>query len=90
MHGKGVYTWPDGRKYDGDYVDNKMHGKGVYTWPDGAKYDGDFVDDKIHGKGVYTWPNGRKYDGDYVDGQDAWQRRVYLAGWSQIRRRLCR
>jgi len=23
MHGKGVYTWKDGRKYEGDYVDDK-------------------------------------------------------------------
>ncbi len=47
--GKGVYTWPDGSKYDGDYVDGNQHGKGVYTWPDGRKYDGDWIDGKIHG-----------------------------------------
>ena len=26
-HGKGVYTWPDGRKYDGDFVDDKSMAK---------------------------------------------------------------
>lgn len=25
MHGKGVYTWKDGRKYDGDYLNDKKH-----------------------------------------------------------------
>ena len=23
MHGKGIFTWKDGRKYDGEYVDDK-------------------------------------------------------------------
>jgi len=25
MHGKGVYTWKDGRRYDGDYLNDKKH-----------------------------------------------------------------
>lgn len=25
MHGKGVYSWPDGRKYTGGYVKDKKH-----------------------------------------------------------------
>lgn len=32
MHGKGVYTWKDGRVYTGDYIDDKKHGYGVYKW----------------------------------------------------------
>lgn len=32
MHGKGVYTWKDGRKYEGEYINDKKHGNGVYTW----------------------------------------------------------
>lgn len=30
-HGQGVYTWPDGRKYEGAWEENKMHGQGTYT-----------------------------------------------------------
>ena len=26
MHGKGVYTWRDGRKYEGEYQFDKKHG----------------------------------------------------------------
>ena len=26
--GSGVFIWPDGSKYDGDYVNNLRHGKG--------------------------------------------------------------
>ena len=39
MHGKGVYTWADGRSYEGDWEENNMHGKGLYAWDDGRSYD---------------------------------------------------
>jgi len=26
MHGRGVYTWKDGRKYEGEYLNDKKHG----------------------------------------------------------------
>ena len=29
-HGHGVYTWADGRKYDGMWENGKQHGEGVY------------------------------------------------------------
>lgn len=25
MHGKGVYSWKDGRKYEGEYQEDKKH-----------------------------------------------------------------
>jgi len=43
MSGYGVYKYPDGRKYTGEFVNDKMHGKGVYEWGDGRVYDGKFV-----------------------------------------------
>ena len=35
MHGKGVFKWPDGRVYEGDYYFDKKHGFGRVKWPDG-------------------------------------------------------
>ena len=35
LHGKGIYSWPDGRQYEGDFVDDKKQGYGSYTWADG-------------------------------------------------------
>ncbi len=32
MHGKGIYTWKDGRRYEGEYLNDRKHGFGVYTW----------------------------------------------------------
>ena len=29
-----VFTWNDGRKYNGEYKDDKKHGYGVFEWPD--------------------------------------------------------
>ena len=36
----GEYTWADGRKYRGQWLNNKMHGEGEYIWPDGKSYKG--------------------------------------------------
>ena len=32
MHGKGVYSWLDGRQYNGAYENDKKQGYGEYTW----------------------------------------------------------
>lgn len=32
INGYGTNTWADGRKYVGEWKDNKMHGKGTYDW----------------------------------------------------------
>lgn len=40
MHGKGVFSWLDGRRYEGEYENDKKHGKGIFVWPNGSKYDG--------------------------------------------------
>jgi hypothetical protein len=51
MHGSGVFTWPDGRKYDGEYYDDMKSGKGIFYWPDGRKYNGEWKNGKQHGVG---------------------------------------
>lgn len=35
MHGKGIFKWPDGRVYEGDYMNDKKHGFGRVWWADG-------------------------------------------------------
>ena len=32
MEGKGVFFWPDKRKYEGNYVADKKEGFGVFEW----------------------------------------------------------
>jgi len=46
MEGSGVFTWPDGRRYEGEYIDDKKEGHGVFYWPDGRKYEGGWKNGK--------------------------------------------
>jgi hypothetical protein len=31
-HGKGIYLWNDGRKYEGSYLKDLEDGEGVFIW----------------------------------------------------------
>ena len=35
-----MYTFPDGRKYEGQFKDDEYHGKGTLVKPDGSKQSG--------------------------------------------------
>ena len=53
MDGRGVFTWPDGRKYEGEYKDDKKEGYGVFEWTDGKKYRGHWQNGKQNGEGEF-------------------------------------
>jgi hypothetical protein len=69
MDGSGVYTWKDGRKYVGEYRDDKKHGKGEYTWPDGRKFVGTWINGKQNGEGTYYLADGQARKGYWEDGK---------------------
>jgi MORN repeat len=46
---QGLYLWPNGAMYDGEYEFDKRHGRGVFKWNDGRVYDGMYSEDKRHG-----------------------------------------
>lgn len=69
MHGKGIYAWGDGRKYEGEYVHDKKHGHGVYTWNDERKYDGQWAYGKQHGRGKYIFKDGSVKVGIWDNGK---------------------
>ena len=58
MEGYGVFTWPDGMKYEGNYVEDKKDGQGVMTWPDGRRYQGNWKNGLQDGVGKYTSARG--------------------------------
>lgn len=58
MHGEGVLTRSDGRRYEGSFVNDKPDGFGVQIWSDGAIHAGPWKEGKQHGIGNYT-KNGK-------------------------------
>ena len=46
MNGTGIFLWPDGKRYEGQYVNDKKEGLGIFSWPDGRKYDGGWKNGK--------------------------------------------
>ena len=68
-NGKGIYNWPTGENYNGEWKDEKFNGKGTYTYANGNKYVGEFKNGIRNGKGTDTYANGNKYIGEYKDGK---------------------
>ena len=65
----GTYAWRDGKKYVGEYKDNKRHGQGTYTYANGDKYVGNYQDGKKHGQGTFTFSDGERKTGFYMNGE---------------------
>ena len=61
MNGKGVFEWPDGRKYEGEYKNDKKEGHGVFTWPDGRQYDGNWKNGRQDGEGKFYNPKNKQW-----------------------------
>lgn len=67
-HGYGKEVFPNGRIYEGDYVNDKMQGQGTYVFANGDKYEGGWFDNLRHGEGVMFFANGDVYKGAFVNG----------------------
>merc|ERR1711988_1240469 len=68
MSGSGLFTWSDGRRYDGAYQNDKKEGRGKFAWPDGREYDGEWKDGKQHGTGVFKTARGDLRSGEWKEG----------------------
>ena len=47
----GVLVYPNGDRYEGDWVNGAKNGQGVLVYMTGDKYTGDWSNDKKDGKG---------------------------------------
>ena len=54
MDGKGVFKWPDGIIYEGEYKKDVKSGKGKLFLEENKYYEGNWVNDQPHGKGLYS------------------------------------
>lgn len=68
MHGKGIYKWPDGGEYLGEYINNIKEGFGKFKWPNGKEFEGYFHDGKPHGNG-FMYVNTEKFEVEFSDGK---------------------
>lgn len=39
-HGKGVYVFKNGARYNGDWRHGQKYGQGIFWYPDGTRYEG--------------------------------------------------
>jgi len=67
--GRGVKTWPNGDRYEGDFVEDRKEGVGAYSFgrgpSAGESYEGEWLADRRHGYGDYRWPTGDVYRGPW-------------------------
>lgn len=74
----GVYSWPSGKQYSGEWKNQAMNGLGVETRADDIKYSGEFTQNMmgplgvldLPGHGVYigTWGLAGVQEGEGVEG----------------------
>ena len=64
-NGRGILTFPNGDRYDGEFAGGKQSGCGTYKFANGRTYVGQFKDDRFQGMGVWTLENGNQYVGEF-------------------------
>ena len=69
MQGRGVFTWADGRRYEGEYFNDKKEGRGRFEWPDGRSYDGYWRAGNQEGVGIYYNAKWEVRDGRWQNGK---------------------
>jgi hypothetical protein len=68
-NGKGIYIYPSGAIYIGEFKDGEIHGIGACHYSDGSKYQGEWVSRYPEGRGTKIFPDGTKWTGNWRRGQ---------------------
>lgn len=58
QNGPGIFAYPDGSKYEGEFLNGKFAGQGKFTFPNGDIYTGAFKNNYPHGQGTRVHANG--------------------------------
>lgn len=67
INGKGLMTWPNGDRYDGEWKKGLMEGEGTYTYASaGYSYTGQWKKGFIKGHGTFRFNNGNVMEGDWT------------------------
>lgn len=68
-NGRGIYVYPSGAKYIGEFKDGEIHGVGTCYYTNGSKYQGEWQHRYPHGKGTKVYEDGFKYTGKWLKGK---------------------
>ena len=67
INGKGLMTWPNGDRYDGEWKKGLQDGEGTYTHAAaGYSYTGQWKKGYIKGHGTFRFNNGNVMEGDWT------------------------
>lgn len=86
-NGQGVMTWPDGRKYVGQWSNGKREGSGEYTNAQGARFAGMFRGDHEEGLATIYFPDGTREQVTFQNGTRVGLGIKYDANGHEIGRR---
>lgn len=66
FHGRGIFYYKNGERYEGDFRDGRPHGRGAYfDARDRVLYRGELRDGQRHGQGEYNLPDGTRRTGRF-------------------------
>ena len=68
-NGEGIYIFPSGAVYIGQFRNGEVHGVGVCDYSDGSRYQGEWKNRFPDGTGAKTWPDGTRRTGRWERGQ---------------------
>ncbi|MBX2890872.1 MAG: caspase family protein [Saprospiraceae bacterium] len=69
-NGQGIFAYPDGSKYEGQFLKGKFHGQGVFYFANGDKYEGEFKENYPDGQGTRTYAvNNQQEAGEWRQGE---------------------
>ncbi|MEP7267786.1 MAG: caspase family protein [Saprospiraceae bacterium] len=65
QNGIGIYKYPSGARYEGQFNDNKINGIGILYLSNGDLFTGHWVNNYRQGKGKMSFHNGDQYSGEF-------------------------
>ncbi len=67
--GKGVFTFANGARYEGEFFFGQIRGQGVLKFKDGTRCEGQFFGNDLNGKATCIFRNGLRYEGELRNGR---------------------
>ncbi|MCC7504060.1 MAG: caspase family protein [Saprospiraceae bacterium] len=67
--GFGIFAYPDGSKYEGQFLSGNFEGQGTFSFANGDRYVGQFKNNYPDGQGTRFLANGKEESGQWREGE---------------------